>query len=87
MTVEEKMEALLMKDGMFETQTKSVIAAAKESELFKDSGLRWGSEADGPDGYPEVVMVTTWISVRSVAKDWIEENCPKAWFKPTFADA
>lgn len=84
MTVEERIQEMLEQKGMFESQAKAVIAAAKESDLLKDSGLHWSSDVCD---YPETFLVTLWMSVCAIANDWIEENCPKAFFKPMFADA
>lgn len=84
MTVEEEIQELLKSKGMLDTHAKAVIAAAKESEVLKDSGLHWG---DDIEGYPDFLMATIKMSVMDTAKDWIKENCPKAFYRPLFEDA
>lgn len=84
MTIEEKMQELLEAKGMFASDAKKVVTAAKESPVLKNMERRW---SDDISGYQKSLLSTVWMVVRSVAKDWIEENCPKAWFRSEFADA
>lgn len=84
MTVERKMQALLVQNGMFERQAKAVIVAAKESMLLENEDIRWGSDVN--DYTVTYMHHIVWMSVRAVAGAWIELNCPKVWFRPKFID-
>lgn len=42
---------------------------------------------DTVDGYPPQLLAVLWLGVRRAAVDWIDENLPKAWYRPMFVDA
>lgn len=81
MTVEQKMKDWLISNGMFDNQAEEVLNLAKEEELFKSMKNRWQSDSEG---YPTALYAVLIISLREIALQWIEENCPEAWFKPMF---
>lgn len=42
---------------------------------------RWDEDTSG---YPPVIATIITITLRQVAVEWIDENCPEAWFRPAF---
>lgn len=81
MTVEEKMIQLLVNKGMFESQAKQVLESAKIHKLFKETDTKWDSPSSG---YPDSCLVVISMSIDMIALEWIDRNCPKAWFRPMF---
>jgi len=41
---------------------------------------------DDENGYPEMLMATVWVGIRSSAVTWIDENQPQHWARPMFAE-
>jgi len=83
MTMREKMIALLEQNGMFTNQAESVMKIAESAEELTGMERRWN---DDVCEYPAPLLAVTWMSVRSIAREWIEKECPKAWFLPMFKD-
>jgi len=83
MNFEDKMKDLLIQNGMFGSQADEVIAEAKVANCCESMMGRWG---DDVSGYPEMMVNVLWLSVKTVALKWLEENAPEAWFKPMFMD-
>ena len=83
MDFETKMTGMLIDNGMFDSQAKEVIEAAKIDDICEAMKDRWHSDVSG---YPAMMTTVFWLSVKTVAAKWIEENAPDAWFKPMFAD-
>lgn len=69
----------LKKRGMFEEQAKEVL----EVYMLKDQSME-GRWTDETDGYPPIMKAIVWASLKKDAYEWIEKNCPDAWFKPIF---
>ena len=84
MNIEDAIKEKLIENGMFESQADEVLSIAKDEELLGDMKGRWG---DDVRDYPAFMMPVIWLSVKSVAAEWIEKNAPEAWFKPIFAVA
>lgn len=83
MTTKERLIKMVVDKGMFEVQATKVIdlAISKIDDLIPDYKTTW----DGPaDGYPDTMYAVWNMTVTEVAKEWIEENCPDAWFKHMF---
>jgi hypothetical protein len=74
----------LQQNGMFENQAVEVMKLYWASDLACTSaGL-----ADKPvNGYSEQIENLIWAGVRIIALKYINENCPKAWFKAVFDDS
>lgn len=79
MTIEQKMQKRLEKNGMFESQAEKVMLLAKNHVLFADLDLHWKDEE-----YPDMLLASVWISIREVALEWIDQNIPKAWYRDMF---
>jgi hypothetical protein len=83
MTTRGKLESMLVKNGMFESQAKKVmdIAIPELRELFSGNNITF----DRPSNeYPAVLYSILFIAIKPIALKWIEENIPQAWCKPIF---
>ena len=72
----------LVSRGMFANQAYDVFeryAASKEAESMAH---RWN---DAMEGYPPVMLAVLRTCVDVTALEYIDEVCPKAWFRPMFA--
>jgi len=83
MTIREKLEKELFNNGLFEDQATAIIDKYAESELGKPMANRMNEDAEG---YPDSVLTATWMAVKKIATDWIDENCPQHWARPMFAE-
>jgi hypothetical protein len=83
MNVKEKLESMLVNNGMFESQAKEVmeIAMPKLNELVDDYKISFYSSYSE---YPEVIYDVLFLAVKPIALKYIEENIPQAWYKPMF---
>lgn len=73
--------AQLVNNGMFENQAKAVmdeVVKHPSNEPMKD---RWN---DRVDGYPPQMQAVCLLSIKTQALEWIDKNCPQAWFRPMF---
>ena len=43
------------------------------------------NEPDNADGYPTTMMAVLIVGINTEAVRWIDENLPKAWYRPMFA--
>jgi hypothetical protein len=50
----------------------------KRNESFEG---RWGEDENA---YPKEIFDLLWKAVRIDALEWIDKNCPKAWYRPIF---
>ena len=83
MTFEKLAYDHLFNNGMFENDAKKVIELAKKDEVLGDAMKgRW---SDDTEGYPPFMKNVFIVSLNSVAVKYIDENMPKAWFRPVFA--
>lgn len=83
MNTRERFEKMLYDHGMFPDQAKQVMSIAVTKMLIPDYNITWNRPAEE---YPEAFYTIGWLLVRKVAREWIEKNCPKAWFRPMFDD-
>ncbi len=37
-------------------------------------------------GYPDMVLMMSWITVKKIAADWLRDNTPQHWARPMFDD-
>lgn len=81
MTVEERFIKKLIDNGMFDSQAKEVMDLAMKNQELSLDKIQWTSDESG---YPKTLMSTVWLSISLIALDWIDENLPKAWFRPMF---
>ena len=83
MTIEEKMRQMLVENGLFEQDCNAVMEIVKGYKHTESMKSRWG---DAVDGYPDSLLVVVWMSVKQAAVEWIDTNCPLAWYRPMFAE-
>lgn len=81
MTIREWAEDYCFQRGMFPDQAKAVVEKAMEHKANEAMKGRWN---DSIDGYPKPLLVALTLSINDAAVAYIEEKCPKAWFKPMF---
>jgi hypothetical protein len=81
MKLQQKFENMLVENGMFEGQAKEVMAIVMADEANEAMAERWN---DDEEGYPEQLFDVIWFSIKGTALEYIEKNCPMAWFKPMF---
>lgn len=72
-------ENQLQARGLFPDQAKAVIDIAAASAENESMASRW---SDSVDGYPETMKSVLWMSIKTHALEWIDTNCPQAWFRP-----
>lgn len=83
-TVREKLESMLVANGMFESQAKEVmeIAIPELNKLADDYTITFDSPSNQ---YPSSSLYTIWyISIKPIALKWIDENKPMAWYREMF---
>lgn len=83
MNTKQKLESMLIKRGMFDSQVESImkIAIPELNELVGRYDITWDRPSDE---YPDVIYNILFIAIKPIALKWINENKPKAWFKPMF---
>jgi hypothetical protein len=83
MTSREKLENMLVNNGMFESQAKEVIdiAIPELNNILDDYKFTFDRPASE---YPNVIYTLLFMHIKPIALKWIEKNCPMAWYKPMF---
>ena len=81
MTIEDKIREMLVEHGMFENDAAAVVETMKADEANEPMAHRWN---DNIEDYPPSILVVLWMEARNVALEYIDANCPKAWFRPMF---
>ena len=83
MTFKEKMVELLHGQGMFQSQAEAVVELVIADPANEAMKGRWNEDIAG---YPPEIVAVLWLSTKHTAREWIAENCPRAWFRPLFDD-
>lgn len=83
MTTKEKLQSMLVNNGMFESQAKEVmeIAIPELNDLVEDYSITFNGSASQ---YPNVIYDILFLAIKPIALKWIEEKMPMAWYKPMF---
>lgn len=81
MTFNEEMTTYLTDHGMFDSQARLVMEMVKDHELFKEMRGRLNEETTD---YPTAIKSMCFMYLRVVALEYIDKNCPAAWFRPVF---
>jgi hypothetical protein len=83
MTVREKLESMLVANGMFENQAKEVIELSipKLNELADDYTITFESPSNQ---YPDMIYNLWYMTIKPIALKWIDDNKPMAWFREMF---
>lgn len=81
MTFRELGESHCVSKGMSREQAVAVVKAYAESELGAAMVGRWEEDVAG---YATPVLTVTLVGINVAATEYIEKNCPRAWFKSLF---
>ncbi len=83
MNVREKLENMLVENGMFESQAKEVInlAIPELNVLANDYTITFESPSDS---YGDAIYGLWFMAIKPIALKWIDENKPQAWFREMF---
>ena len=83
MTVREKLESMLVANGMFENQAKEVIELSipKLNELADDYTITFESPSNQ---YPDMIYNLWYMTIKQISLKWIDDNKPMAWFRDMF---
>ena len=79
--IETKIKNMLEENGMCGKSADAVMNKAKEA--IPDMKNRWG---DDINDYPNPLVAVIWVTTKNIALEWIDENLPKAWYRPMFVD-
>lgn len=80
-TTKQKCLRFLVERGLSTKEAVTVFDRAQPLLQVGDYKIEW----DGPAGeYPDPFYSVAFIALREAALEWIDENCPKAWFRPMF---
>lgn len=82
-TIENYLLAMLQERGMFESQAQAVLDMVKTAPENQAMQGRW---SESTDAYPEIIIKMMWISTKDKALEWIDQNLPRAWYRPMFVD-
>ena len=82
MTIEDKIKEMLSERGMFDSQVTAVMEAVKANDIHESMAHRWN---DSTEDYPQGLLAILWASAKATALEYIDANCPDAWFRPMFA--
>ena len=81
MTIREKLTELLTRNGMWPNDAFEVMEEVISSDTTESMIDRWNDVADG---YPKPFLALLWFMVRQKALEWIDANCPKAFYRSLF---
>lgn len=90
MTLEDAMVKRLVDNGMFEEDAKKVLASVKaEADDNATEAVHWSDQVGEVHGVlkgypPQFIAVLAGI-VTTYALKWVDENYPKAWYRPMLA--
>jgi len=83
MTFEDKIKEMLSAHGLFENQALAIVKMTKADKINKPMLERWRDEVED---YPQIILALLWSSAKRAALEYIDANCPKAWFRPLFTE-
>lgn len=100
LTVRQRLIKACVVNGMCEKQATEVVNGMIESAVLfrdperkavtlEDSVFQAMSEVifdDSEETYPKPLLECLWINTKEAAVTWIDKNCPKAFYRPMFAD-
>jgi len=83
MRVKEKLVSMLYDRGMAEQDALQVVEQfmIEIERSVPSCKPDWG---EMEKIYPNEVYAAWWVILKRVAKGWIAENCPDAWYKEVF---
>lgn len=77
----EKLERDLEANGMFPDQVQAVMVLFMEDNNKTSMGQRVYEDVNN---YPEMIYNILWLTCKTFALKYIDETCPKAWFRAAF---
>ena len=80
-TIENKIKEILVSHGLLEKQAAAIVEMVKADEANEAMERQWKDDAEG---YPSVLLSALWHSVERCALQYIDANCPEAWFRSLF---
>lgn len=83
MTFEKWMRDRLINSGMFPDQVDAVVERVKAAPENESMAQRWNDDASG---YAPQMLSILWLTTKRHALEYIEAECPQAWFKPLFEE-
>jgi len=83
MTFEQVMRERLTNCGMFPAQVDAVVERVKAAPENESMAQQW---SDNANGYPPQMLGVLWLTVKRHGLEYIDAECPQAWFRPLFAD-
>jgi len=81
MTFAQKLVDLLEQNGMWPDEAKTVAEIVKSDVANEAMSGRWN---DDISGYPATMVAILWISAKTTALKWIDENHRLAWYRGMF---
>lgn len=79
-TIREYLNSYLFNKGMSESQCEEVLKLAEEHDVLKETmSDKWDNIITV---YPQMMLGLLKITIDKIALEYIETNCPGAWFKP-----
>lgn len=83
MTFEETARDMMYQRAMFDNMIDAVMEAIKAAPENEPMAQRWN---DKVEDYPPMMKNILRLTVKRHALEYIERECPQAWFKPAFED-
>ena len=77
MNIETKIKSMLEEHGMWGKGVDAVMSKAKD----EIPDMNWN---DNISGYPLPLIAVIWLTTKRLALQWIDENLPRAWYRPMF---
>lgn len=83
MTTEQFFHKYLLDRGMFGVQADAVMIKFKDDchKILPTYQITWDQPAHE---YPEVLLTSWSVKLDRIALEWIDLNCPSAWFRDVF---
>jgi hypothetical protein len=82
MTISKFSTDYLVNNGFFPDQAERVFEQVKQDKSNEAMTNRWNDEVDG---YPKSMQSVLIYTLNRNAVEWIDANCPQAWFREIFA--
>lgn len=83
MTFEQWMRDRLTNSALWPDQVDAVVERVKVAQENEAMAQRWN---DDIKGYHPMTLNMFWCTVKRHALEYIDAECPEAWFRPLFAE-
>lgn len=71
----------LQEHGLWPQEAEAVMSAVEAAPENESMKGRWG---ETPDAYPPMIMTLAWLSAKTKAVEWIDENKPQHFARGMF---